>query len=162
MKAFFGPPVQGPAEGGAQLTVYLVPIYEGQLISFDVTAPVARGRWLPWDVLEFGENPYEAASELADMWCGVPATSLELADMMSFNPPGSLWELAIIFRCVLSEPARGDAQRHPYMFPRGQYDAIGLFDPVDLERWVRGATSTSGSVPTTAAEQPSKPGSLLF
>lgn len=161
MKAFFGPPLPGPAPGGTQLTIYLVPVFEGQLICFDVTAKAARGRWLPWDVLDLQENPYEAASELADIWCGVPATSLELADVMSFNAPGSPWELAVIFRCTLSEPALGDADRHPYMFPRGRYDAIGQFDPVDLERWVKGAEADAAQVPAPAIE-PSRRGDLLF
>lgn len=140
MKAFFGPPVPGPVPGGTQLTIYLVPVFDGQLICFDVTAEEARGRWLPWDVLDLQENPYEAASELADQWCGVPPLSLELADVMSLTPPGSPWELAIVFRCVVSEMPRGDGERHPYAFETGRFDAIASFDPVDLERWVTGAS----------------------
>ncbi|MEP7216105.1 MAG: hypothetical protein ABI782_07615 [Anaerolineaceae bacterium] len=136
MKAFFGPPVSGPVPGGTQLTVYLVPVFEGRLVVFDVQAQEARGRWLPWDVLDSHENPYEAASELADAWCGVPLTSLALADVMSFTQPSGSWELAVVFRAELFAAPIGDSERVPFVYTAGQYDAIGNFDPVDLERWV--------------------------
>ena len=114
--------------------------------------------WLPWDVLETHENPYEAASELADLWCGVALTSLALADVMSFTLPGGSWELAVIFRAELSAAPLGDAERRPFIYTPRQYDAIGSFDPVDLERWV----SRSGDTPApTAASQADTPG-LLF
>ena len=157
MKAFFGPPVSGPVPGGTQLSVYLVPVFEGRLVCFDVTAREAQGRWLPWDVLDHQENPYEAASELADFWCGVPPLSLGLVDVMSLSAPGSPWELAIIFRCVLSEPPKGDGERRPYLFEPGRFDAIASFDPVDLERWVTGAATSA------VAEQPKpRPDGLIF
>ena len=144
--------------GGTQLSIYLVPVFEGSLVAFDVQAREARGRWLPWDVLESHENPYEAASELADLWCGVALTSLALADVMSFTLPGGSWELAVIFRAELSAPPLGDAERRPFTYAPGQFDAIGSFDPVDLERWV----SRSGDTPApTAASQADTPG-LLF
>ncbi|MEP6870311.1 MAG: hypothetical protein ABI939_00520 [Anaerolineaceae bacterium] len=136
MKAFFGPPVSGPVPGGTQLSLYLVPVFEGRLVAFDVVANEARGRWLPWDVLDSFENPYEAASELADFWCGVSLTSLALSDVMSFTQPGGSWELAVVFRAELSAAPVGDSERAPFVYAAGQYDAIGNFDPVDLERWV--------------------------
>ncbi|MEO6397955.1 MAG: hypothetical protein ABIP13_05770 [Tepidiformaceae bacterium] len=136
MKAFFGPPVARPVPGGTQLTIYLVPVFEGRLAVFDVEAPEVHGRWLPWDLLALHENPYEAASELADIWCGVSLSGLALVDIMSFTQPGGAWELAIVFRATLSAPPQGDAERRPFLYPVGQFDAIGSFDPIDLERWV--------------------------
>lgn len=139
MSAYFGPPAAAFVPGGAHIAVYLLPVYGGQLVAFDVEAAQARGRWLPWDILPWGGNPYELASELADLWCQAPLSDLTLADVMSFPSPEDGWELAVVFRAELSEPARGDEVRKPYFFPPGQFDAIGPFDPIDLERWVTGA-----------------------
>ena len=141
-RAFFGPPRDAVVSGGAHITVYLVPVYDGGLVVFDVEAREARGRWLPWDVLDFGQNPYEAASALADTWCAVALGDLSLVDIMSFLVEGEGWELAIVFRAELAEMPPGDAARKPVRFEPGRYDAIGPFDPVDLERWVtRGAAT---------------------
>jgi len=140
--AYFGKPASGFQPGGTHITVYLVPVFEGRLTVFDVAAREARGRWLPWDVLDWGANPYECASALADQWCDVALTDLSLADVMSFPFDVEGWELAIVFRAELAEPARGDADREPFMYEPGQYDAIGPFDPVDLERWVTGANAS--------------------
>ena len=158
MKAFFGQAVGSPIEGGTMLTVYLVPVFEGRLVCFDVTAKEARGRWLPWDVLEVGENPYEAASELADYWIETPPVSLELVDVMSLNPPGSPWELALIFRCALDAKPVGQGERTAYVFDAGDFDAIGNFDPVDLERWVRRTSAPDALVD----ENPTAPGEGLI
>lgn len=141
MKAFYGRPSPRPVPGGTQLTVYLVPVFEGRLVCFDVVAEEARGRWLPWDVLDHQENPYEAASELADFWCGVPPLNLELVDIMSLSTPGGTWELAVIFRGEFADRPTGDADRVPHLFDYGRFDAVAAFDPVDLERWVLKASS---------------------
>ena len=134
--AFFGEPAARVVPGGTHITVYLVPVHDGRLTVFDVAAREARGRWLPWDVLDWSANPYECASALADHWCDVSLADLALVDVMSLRVEGGGWELAIIFRGELMEAARGDEARIPFTFPAGQYDAIGPFDPVDLERWV--------------------------
>lgn len=144
-RAFFGPPRASFTPGGAHVAVYLVPVFEGRLVVFDVSARPARGRWLPWDVLDFGQNPYEAASALADDWCAGAVSDLSLVDVMSFPFEGGGWELAIVFRAELTSLPEPDDVRAPYHFPAGQYDAIGSFDPVDLERWV-------GAAPATARE----------
>lgn len=154
-QSFFGPPAKGFQPGGAHITVYLVPVHDGRLTVFDVEAREARGRWLPWDVLDWGANPYECASALADQWCDVALTDLSLADVMSFPFGNGGWELAIVFRAELAEAARGDADRVPFVFPPGQFDAIGRFDPVDLERWV-------GASPAVPGEKPPPGPALLF
>lgn len=148
-RAFFGPPSGDIVPGGTHLTVYLIPVFEGGLVVFDVESKEARGRWLPWDVLDFRQNPYEAAAALADNWCGVPLDDLRIVDVMSFPVDGGGWELAIIFRAELAQPAQGDAQRRPFRFEPGSYDAIGAFDPVDIERWVR----IAGQADTSAGEK---------
>jgi hypothetical protein len=154
-QAFFGPPQHGYVDGGAHITMYLVPVHQRRLVVFDVAAREAEGRWLPWDVLAFGGNPYEAAAELADRWCGGDITDLSLADVMSFElPPGS-WELAIIFRAELASMPAGDGSRAPVLLEPGRYDAIGPFDPVDLRRWVEAPGLAASS------EEPAGPG-LLF
>ncbi len=134
--AYFGQPADTFVRGGAHVAVYLVPVYQGGLVVFDVSARAARGRWLPWDVLEFGGNPYEAAAALADDWCGGALSDLTLVDVMSFPFEGEGWELAIVYRAELTELPRHDDVRTPFRFDPGEYDAIGSFDPVDLERWV--------------------------
>lgn len=136
--AYFGRPNESFVAGGTHITVYLVPVFEGRLVVFDVSAREARGRWLPWDVLEWGGNPYECASALADDWCEGAMNDLRLVDVMSFAVEGGGWELAIVFRAELFTAPAGDDVRTPYLFAAGAYDAIGSFDPVDLRRWVQG------------------------
>ena len=153
-QAFFAPPAAALVRGGAHVTVYLVPVFEERLVVFDVSVSEARGRWLPWDVLEFGGNPYECASALADDWCGGAVSDLALADVMSFEVEGGGWELAIVFRSELTAAPPGDEARTPFVFAEGSFDAIGNFDPVDLERWV-----TRGAV---AGKAPTRPAPFVF
>ena len=142
--AYFGKPASGFVPGGAHVAVYLVPVFEGKLVVFDVAAQAARGRWLPWDVLEFGGIPYEAAASLADQWCDGAISDLSLADAMSFPFGTEGWELALVFRAELTALPTGDDARTPFAFELGQVDAIGNFDPVDLERWIRRGTESPG------------------
>lgn len=166
--AYFGKPGTTFQPGGTHITVYLLPVFEGRLTVFDVAAREARGRWLPWDVLEWGENPYEAASRLADQWCDVALNDLALADVLSLPFEGEGWELAIIFRGELASAARGDADRVPHQFEQGEFDAIGAFDPVDLARWVGGRATTeagatnAGGTPAGEAGGPPPGRRLLF
>ncbi len=154
--AYFGKPQSTFVPGGAHVAVYLVPVFEGRLVVFDVQASAARGRWLPWNILPFGGNPYEAAATLADLWCDGAVADLTLADVMSFPFEPAGWELAIVFRAELTAPPSGDDARTPVVFDAGRYDAIGNFDPIDLERWV---TSGGGTGPVASTQ--SGPG-LLF
>ncbi len=160
VRAFFGPPRESFTGGGGHIAVYLVPVFEGRLVVFDVAAREARGRWLPWDVLDYGANPYEAASTLADDWCNTSMLDLTLADVMSFpgeQGQGGSWELAVIFRAELAAQPAGDEVRTPILLDTNQLDAIGSFDTVDLERWV---TSNRGA----GAPKPADSGSagLVF
>lgn len=153
-QAFFGKPTGGLMAGGAHISVYLVPVYQRRLVVFDVAARQARGRWLPWDVMEFGANPYETAAALADDWCGGAVSSLTLADVMSFPFEGGGWELAIIFRAELTAMPAGDDARSPFVFAEGEVDAIGLFDPVDIERWIGGTAVEPSGEPVGEADRP--------
>jgi hypothetical protein len=137
-RAFFGRPQADTSPGGTHVTVYLAPVYQGQLVVFDIHGRrELSGRWLPWTVLPFQGNPYEAASGLADTWCrGVSLLDLSLVDVMSFVIPGEGWELAIVFRAELASLPEGDPEKRPVLLAPGRIDAIGSFDPVDLERWV--------------------------
>ncbi len=141
--AFFGKPANGLVRGGAHISVYLVPVYQQRLVVFDVAATQARGRWLPWDVMEFGANPYETAAALVEEWCGGAISRLSLADVMSFPSEGGGWELAIVFRAELTDMPPGDDARSPFAFREGEFDAIGRFDPVDLERWLLGGAEAA-------------------
>ncbi|MEX2081200.1 MAG: hypothetical protein WEC33_06255 [Dehalococcoidia bacterium] len=137
--AFFGRPGGDMQEGGAHISVYLVPCWDGRLAVFEIAEPEQfRGRWLPWTVLPFRANPWEIASALADEWCGVGLADLSLVDVMSFDLPGEGWELAVIFRAECAAAPVGDNRRRPVFVDTGEIDAIGSFDPVDLERWVEG------------------------
>lgn len=136
--AYFGRPERSFVPGGTHITVTLIPVFEGRLVVFDVAAKEARGRWLPWDILRWGDNPYICASELVDGWCDGAVTDLALVDVLSFQVPAEGWELAIVFRAELSALPPGDDARRPFAFPTGHFDAVGNFDPVDLERWVTG------------------------
>lgn len=136
--AFFGQPQASFVPGGTHIAVYLVPVHDGRLVAFDVSANQAGGRWLPWDVLPWGGNPYVTASELADDWCEGALSDLALVDVLSFELPGEGWELAIVFRATLTALPAGGDMRRPFVFEVGRFDAIGNFEPVDLERWVLG------------------------
>lgn len=153
--AYFGQPAETFVRDGAHIAIYLVPVFERGLVVFDVTAKAARGRWLPWDILEFGGNPYETAAALADEWCGGEISDLALVDAMSFPFEGSGWELAIIYRAELTRMPEVDEVRRPFRFDPGEYDAIATFDPVDLERWVE--RGSGGAVPGAPS-----PGGLVF
>lgn len=135
-QAYFGKPATTFVPGGMHVAVYVVPVFEARLLVFDVTASAARGRWLPWDILDLGTSPYEAAATLVDDWCGGAVSDLSIADVMSFPYPGGGRELALIFRAELTALPIGDAVRKPVLFDAGEFDAIGNFDPIDLERWV--------------------------
>lgn len=122
--------------GGAHVAVYVVPVFAGELLVFDVDAPGVRGRWLPWTVLEYGANPYETAAALGDDWCEGAVSALEVVDVLSFPSELDGWELALVFRAELTKRPEGDAQRRPVLAAPEGIDAIGPFDPVDLLRWV--------------------------
>jgi hypothetical protein len=156
VQAYFGKPASTFVPGGAHVAVYVVPVFEGRLVVFDVAASAARGRWLPWDVLDFGGNPYEAAATLADEWCDGAVTDLSLADAMSFPFQGDGWELALVFRAELNARPSGDDARRTVVYESGKFDSIGSFDPVDLERWV-----TRGHSPAPSRKPLSGPG-LVF
>jgi hypothetical protein len=140
-------------QGGLHVSVHLVPVLEGRLLAFDVISPAAKGRWLPWAVVDFGQNPYEAASILADDWLGVDLDDLRVIDVLSLGVEGGGWELAIVFRAALESMPAGDAERRPFQFARGAYDAIGAFDPVDLQRWVEAGAAADSA-------EPLEPGSI--
>jgi hypothetical protein len=126
-------------------------VHAGRLVTFDVQAGPVHGRWLPWAVIDYHQNPYEAAALLADDWLDVSLDDLRVADVLSIAGPLGGWELAIVFRAELAETPAGDTERRPFIFERGEFDAIGAFDPIDLERWV-GATATEPSTPPEPRE----------
>lgn len=146
--SFFPPPAERFVSGGAHIAVYIVPVYQGSLVVFGVSAPEARGRWLPWTLLTFHGNPYEEAAALSDDWCDSAVTDLRLVDVISAASATGSWELAIVFRAELMAMPEGDRDRHPILLPAGEVEAVGLFDAVDLQRWV-------GDRP--AAEAPAPP-----
>lgn len=135
-RAFFGPPAKTAAPGGLQVSVYLVPVYQGRLLAFDIHAKAVSGRWLPWAVIDYRQNPYEAAALLADDWLDVGLEDLRVVDVLSAEGPLGGWELAIVYRAELTGLPVGDADRRPYLYPVDGYDAIAIFEPADFERWV--------------------------
>jgi hypothetical protein len=130
--------------------VHLVPVFRGRLVAFDVTAGKVRGRFIPWAVIDYRQNPYEAAALLADDWFGdAPLADLRIADVLSLDGPLGGWEMAIVYRAELAALPPGDRERTPHVYDEAQFDAIGAFDPVDLERWA--------AAPVTAPAIPSAP-----
>ncbi|MFN0093927.1 MAG: hypothetical protein ACKVVT_04010 [Dehalococcoidia bacterium] len=155
VRAIFGPPKGDPVRGGLHVTVHLVPVFQERLVAFDLDQGPIRGRWLPWAVIEFGQNPYEAASILADDWLDTPLNDLSLADVLSLTVEGGGWELAIVYRAEVMELPMGRPGRQPAPYAVGAFDAIGAFEPVDLERWV-------GLRPQLADVAPAAQRELLF
>ena len=160
-RALFGPPKAAPASGGLQVACYLVPVFDGCLVVFDIHSKATSGRWLPWAVIDYGQNPYEAASLLADDWLNVPLDDLSLADVLSLENEAG-WELAIVFRAALPTLPPGDAERHTVRCEAGQFDAIAAFDPVDLERWVKGRDEGQGMGDEVELRKPAAVTGLLF
>lgn len=154
--AFFGPPKGSFQRGGAHIAVYLVPVFEGQLVAFEVTARGAQDRWLPWNVLPYGENPYVEASALADDWCDGAMQDLRLADVLSGDAEES-WELSLLYRVELTAMPAGDALRKPVALPVPLAAPIRQFSAADLERWVR-AGQPANPRPHPASDAPK----LLF
>ncbi len=149
-RAFFGPPAKTAAPGGLQVSVYVVPVYRGQLVAFDIRAKAVSGRWLPWAVIDYRQNPYEAAALLADDWLDVGLEDLRIVDVLSAEGPLEGWELAIVYRAELADLPNGDSERSPYRYPAGHYDAIAIFDPADFERWVGDTGARSAGGPPSA------------
>lgn len=161
-RAYFGSPRSGPSAGGLQVTVYVVPAFETDLVLFEVHLKQARGKWLPWDVIDFAANPYEAASGLVDDWCEGAMSDLALVDVLSLEGPGDGWELAIIFRAELTAMPAGDANRTPVRIPGDRLDAVASFDPVDLRRWLQHGTHTAESHQPPASNSATGTGNLVF
>jgi hypothetical protein len=134
--------------GGAHLAVHLVPVFDGCLVAFDV-GPPAPGRWLPWDLLPYGGNPYETAAALGDEWCDGAVIDLRLCDALSLDGPDESWELALIFRAELDAMPAGDDARAPVALAAGPALAtVTRFAAADLERWLGSpAPPTTGSPP---------------
>lgn len=139
-QAFFGRPREGFSAGGAHLCVYLVPVFEGRLVAFDVRVRGAEGRWLPWDILSYGGNPYEDATELTEEWCQGAVDDLRLVDVMTRVAEGS-WELSLVFRANLGAMPAEDAARTPIAIEPGDVEAIQQFDAIDLLRWMEAPAS---------------------
>ncbi len=157
--AFFGPPKGNFQRGGAHIAVYLIPVFEGQLVAFDVTARGAQDRWLPWNVLPYGENPYVEASALADDWCDGAMLDLRLADVLSGNAEDS-WELSLLFRVQLTAMPAGDALRKPIALALPLEAPIRQFATADLDRWVR-SWQPGTPQPPSSSVTPDSP-KLLF
>ncbi|HJP41058.1 MAG TPA: hypothetical protein QGF35_05075 [Dehalococcoidia bacterium] len=143
-RAFFGHPKKSFEKGGTYLSVYIVPVVDHELVVFGVEESEARGRWLPWDVMPWGENPYIVASELVDGWCEGAVLELLLVDVMSHYLPGESWELAIVFRALLSRAPGADGVRTPALVPLDRIEDIGSFEAVDIQRWVGTSTGMHG------------------
>jgi len=147
--SFFPGPARSFVPGGAHLAIYLVPVYQGGLVVFDVSAREARGRWLPWSVLPFRGNPYEEAAALADDWCEGALADLRLVDVISAASATGSWELAIVFRAELTAMPAGNGDRQPERIPAAAVESIGPFDAVDLQRWVAAYAPGHPAAPDT-------------
>lgn len=133
--AFFPAPKKGFQQGGAHIAVHLVPVYEGRLVAFEVTARGAEGRWLPWAVLDYQGNPYEHAAALVDDWCQGHVRDLRLVDVMSSEAEGS-WELAIVFRAELTAYPVPDGPRAPVGLQPPLGESLNRLPALELDRWL--------------------------
>ncbi len=120
---------------GFTVDIVVVPVFDEQVVAFDVASREARGRWLPWDRLIEGTSPWETAATLCDEWCGGPPGALELVDAIGTtdSPAG----LVLVFRAALTEMPAGDDVRAPVAIAAGDPTLRPLFTATDLERWAR-------------------------
>lgn len=135
-QAMFGKPVRDLASGGTLITTHVVPVFQGSLVVFEVDSSAARGRWLPWTTMEYGENPYVTASAVVDEWCQGAVKELRLVDVISTALDSGVWELSIVFRAELSASPAAASQRRPTLVAPEKAGRVGHFDQVDIERWV--------------------------
>ena len=133
------------------LTVSLIPVVTGQLLAFDVSAPEAQGRWLPWTVLEYGQSPWECASLLGDEWCDGHINAIRLVDAISNFATNGGWELALVFRAELTLIPSAKPDRAPVIVSAGDSSLLNSFAEVDISRWVAGDPphAPGGSTPAS-------------
>jgi len=158
VKATFGPPRKEVSRGGAFVSVYLVPEWDGQIVAFDIAAKEARGRWVPWTVADYGASIWETASALGDEWCGDTVETIDLVDTISLETETSGWELALIFRARLKAMPDGETGRIAVL-TRGDDDRLSMrFAAADMDRWI----APDASVPGGPAAPQSPSGTVLF
>ena len=139
--------------GGVLLTVHVVPVLQGQLVTFLLEAPGPGGRWLPWTVLKQGANPYEIASTIIDEWCDGAMSDLRLVDVISREGDDG-WELAVVFRAELTALPRGE-RGEPRVCESQDLESVHGFDAVDLERWLGASAAGRVATPTPDPDGPS-------
>lgn len=131
MKRQYSIPTTAPV-----ITVSLVPIHGGDVVAFEVTAREARGVWLPWTTLEFGQSPWESASILADEWCDGHEIAIDLVDAISILD-GDAWQLAIVFRARLAALPSAKADRVPVAAHDHGDSLCNPFSAADVSRWAQ-------------------------
>ncbi len=111
MRAIFGPPVTRPLPDGLMFTIDLVPVHEGRIVAFrwpglSQLAGAPDHPWLPWDHLEYGEQPSRAVVRILSQWTGRTdlAVDARMADLYSMVGPDGVWHVSLIFRVELVEP----------------------------------------------------------
>ena len=136
--------------GGVLLTVHVVPVLQGQLVTFLLDSPGPGGRWLPWTVLKQGANPYEIASTIVDEWCDGAMSDLRLVDVISREGDEG-WELAVVFRAELTALPRGE-RGEPRVCESRDLATVRGFEPVDLDRWLDMVPTTPVAAPVEEAD----------
>lgn len=129
MHAIYGPPAQSLLPGGLSLTVDLVTVHDGRVVSFRWPGLSRLGTapdhlWLPWDQLDHGEAPGAAVVRVLSQWTGRTdlVVDARMADLYSLVHDDKVWHVSFIFRVVLREvPA-----------PIGHIDGVEVYAPEDL------------------------------
>ena len=144
-KAIFGRPVNATSPGGAHIGVNVVTLHKGKVILFEKPG-LPGGQelgdlWFPWDYLEYGEAPNDAAKRVLKQWGKAEPKEIELVEVFSMVPPGEDWQLAFQYVAELKAPPKnGDNVKNIKTIEKAQLPRmVGWLRRSDVKRYLDAA-----------------------
>jgi ADP-ribose pyrophosphatase YjhB (NUDIX family) len=141
-KAIFSRPVSATSAGGAHICVNVVTLHKGKVILFEKPG-LPGGQelgdlWFPWDYLEYGEAPTDAAKRVLKQWGKAEPKEIELIEVFSMVPPGEDWQLSFQYVAELKSPARnGDHVKNIKSIEKAQLPRmVGELRRSDVKRYL--------------------------
>ena len=110
-QSIFGRPINSTIVGGLHIGIDVITTHKGKIVLFGKHAsnPASQDLgdlWFPWDLLNFGEDPYAAAKRILKDWGKVEPEDIKLVNVLSNVPPSEDWNLTFQYVAELKAPAR--------------------------------------------------------
>ena len=110
-QSVFGRPINTAIEGGMHIGIDVITLHKGKIVLFGKHAsnPASQDLgdlWFPWDLLNFGEDPYVAAKRILKEWGKVEPENMKLVNVLSNVPPSEDWNLTFQYVAKLKAPAK--------------------------------------------------------